>query len=63
MRNRDKFVLSKGHAIPAQYAALTKRNCFNNEQLKTLARSGLFLQGHPDRKKCPRNKIFKGSLG
>lgn len=63
MSDRDKFVLSKGHAAPAQYAALAKRGYFNSEKLNTLRKIGSFLQGHPDRKKCPGIEISTGSLG
>lgn len=63
MRDRDKFVLSKGHAAPAQYAALAKKGYFNSDELKNLRKIGSFLQGHPDRKKCPGIEISTGSLG
>ena len=46
--DRDRFILSKGHACPVLYAALARRGVFPVEQLKTLRQSGSFLQGHPE---------------
>ncbi len=60
---RDRFVLSKGHACPAQYAALAMKGFFSLEQLDTLRKEGSILQGHPDMKKCPGIDISTGSLG
>ena len=51
--DRDRFVLSKGHVCPAQYAALAMRGFFPMEELDTLRKEGSMLQGHPDMKKCP----------
>lgn len=60
---RDRFILSKGHAAPAQYVALAKRGFFPKQELKTLRKLGSILQGHPDSKKCPGIEISTGSLG
>lgn len=61
--DRDRFVLSKGHVCPAQYAALAMRGFFPIETLDTLRKEGSILQGHPDMKKCPGIDISTGSLG
>lgn len=61
--NRDRFVLSKGHVCPAQYAALAMRGFFDESVLDTLRQEGSILQGHPDMKKCPGIDISTGSLG
>ncbi|MBQ8218061.1 MAG: transketolase [Oscillospiraceae bacterium] len=60
---RDRFVLSKGHACPAQYAALAMKGFFDLSHLDTLRKEGSILQGHPDMKKCPGIDISTGSLG
>ena len=51
--DRDRFVLSKGHACPIQYAALAELGFFDKSVLSTLRKEGSILQGHPDMKKCP----------
>ena len=61
--DRDRFVLSKGHVCPAQYAALAMKGFFPMETLDTLRKEGSILQGHPDSKKCPGIDISTGSLG
>ena len=61
--DRDRFVLSKGHVCPAQYAALAMRGYFDESVLATLRKEGSILQGHPDMKKCPGIDISTGSLG
>ena len=61
--DRDRFVLSKGHVCPAQYAALAMKGFFPMEVLATLRKEGSVLQGHPDMKKCPGIDISTGSLG
>ena len=61
--DRDRFVMSKGHVCPAQYAALAMRGFFPMEVLDTLRKEGSPLQGHPDMKKCPGIDISTGSLG
>lgn len=63
LEGRDKFILSKGHAAPAQYVALAKRGFFAKDELMNLRKLGSFLQGHPDSKKCPGVEISTGSLG
>jgi transketolase len=63
MRDRDRFVLSKGHVCPVQYAALAMRGYFDEAVLSTLRQEGSPLQGHPDMKKCPGIDISTGSLG
>ncbi len=63
MANRDRFVLSKGHAAPALYATLAERGYFSKETLPTLRGYGSMLQGHPDMKKVPGVEISTGSLG
>ena len=61
--SRDRFVLSKGHACPAQYAALAMKGFFPLEELDTLRKEGSKLQGHPSMNKCPGIDISTGSLG
>lgn len=63
MQGRDKFVLSKGHAAPVQYAALAERGYFPKEELLTLRKLGSRLQGHPNRDKVPGIEMSTGSLG
>lgn len=61
--DRDKFVLSKGHAAPALYACLAQAGYFPSEDLKSLRRLGSHLQGHPDMNKTPGVDVCTGSLG
>lgn len=61
--DRDRFVLSKGHVCPIQYAALGTLGFFPEDVLHTLRKEGSILQGHPDMKKCPGIDISTGSLG
>lgn len=61
--DRDKFVLSKGHAAPVLYAALAERGYFPKESLTTLRHIGSKLQGHPDKNKVPGVEMSTGSLG
>ncbi len=61
--DRDRFVLSKGHAAPVLYAALAERGYFPTEELPTLRRLGSRLQGHPDMKRTPGVEVSTGSLG
>lgn len=63
MPDRDRFVLSKGHAAPALYAALANRGYFPVEDLKTLRKTDSYLQGHPDMKGIPGVDMSTGSLG
>ena len=61
--DRDRFVLSKGHAAPALYAVLADKGYIPKEALGTLRQFGSILQGHPDMKKVPGVEISTGSLG
>ena len=61
--DRDRFVLSKGHAAPALYAALAERGYFPPEELKTLRHIGSHLQGHPNMRLTPGVDMSTGSLG
>ncbi len=61
--NRDRFVLSKGHAAPALYATLAKLGFFDMEDLKTLRKLGSHLQGHPNMNSTPGIDMTTGSLG
>ena len=63
MENRDRFVLSKGHAAPALYSVLANRGYFDTELLKSLRKIGSILQGHPDMKHIPGVDMSTGSLG
>ena len=60
---RDRFVLSKGHAAPVLYAALAEAGYFGRDHLLTLRKLGSMLQGHPDSKKTPGVEVSTGSLG
>ncbi len=60
---RDRFLLSKGHAALAQYAALAECGYFPMEELETLKELGSILQGHPDMLKTPGIEANTGSLG
>ncbi len=60
---RDRFVLSKGHAAPALYAALAHRGYFSTDLIPTLRHVGSILQGHPDMKNIPGVDMSSGSLG
>jgi transketolase len=60
---RDRFVLSKGHAAPVLYAALAEAGYFPREELATLRKLGSRLQGHPDARKTPGVEVSTGSLG
>lgn len=61
--DRDRFVMSKGHAAPALYAALAGRGFFPREELLSLRKLNSSLQGHPDMKKVPGVDMSTGSLG
>ena len=61
--DRDRFVLSKGHAAPALYSVLALKGFFPVEQLKTLRKSDSMLQGHPSIKYTPGVDMCTGSLG
>ena len=60
---RDRFVLSKGHAAPALYSVLAERGFFPVEELKTLRHIGSRLQGHPNMNLTPGVDMSTGSLG
>ena len=60
---RDRFVLSKGHAAPVLYAALAEKGFFAREELMTLRKIGSRLQGHPSLKHLPGVEMSTGSLG
>ena len=61
--DRDRFVLSKGHACPALYAALAEKGYFPVEELDHLRELGSMLQGHPYSGKTPGVDVSTGSLG
>lgn len=61
--DRDRFVLSKGHAAPALYSALALKGFFSTEEIKNLRKIGKLLQGHPDMKHIPGVDMSTGSLG
>lgn len=61
--NRDRFVLSKGHASPALYGALAERGYFDKKELITFRGIDSILQGHPDMKHIPGVDMSTGSLG
>ncbi len=60
---RDRFILSKGHAAPVVYAALAERGFFPKEVLLSLRQMDSILQGHPDRLKTPGIEMTTGVLG
>lgn len=62
-KDRDRFVLSKGHTAPGLYSALAHRGFFPVEDLTTLRHIGSYLQGHPDMKGIPGVDMSSGSLG
>lgn len=61
--DRDRFVLSKGHAAPALYSVLAEKGFFPKEELSKLRKISSLLQGHPDAKKIPGVDVSTGSLG
>ena len=62
-KERDRFILSKGHAAPLLYAVLAMTGYFNISMLKTLRKLGSPLQGHPCSRVLPGVEISTGSLG
>jgi len=63
MEDRDKFILSKGHAAPVLYSALVEKGFFSMEELLTLRKINSKIQGHPDMHKVPGVEMSTGSLG
>jgi transketolase len=61
--DRDRFVLSKGHAAPVLYAALAEAGYFPVDDLVTLRKIDSHLQGHPDMNQTPGVEMSTGSLG
>ena len=61
--DRDRFVLSKGHAAPVLYATLAAEGFFPRAELENLRQLGSMLQGHPDMNKVPGVDMSTGSLG
>jgi transketolase len=61
--DRDIFLLSNGHTVPIQYAAMAEAGFFEKEELKTLRKLGSRLQGHPERVKLPGLENTSGPLG
>src|SRR3990170_3425840 len=61
--DRDRFVLSKGHACPAWYVVLAACGYFDEKHLWTLRELGSLLQGHPDMTRTPGVDMSTGSLG
>lgn len=62
-KDRDRFVLSKGHTAPALYAILAAKGFFDKSELLKLRQVGAMLQGHPDMKGTPGVDMSTGSLG
>ncbi len=61
--DRDHFILSKGHGVPALYAALHRLGVYENKDIETLRKINSPLQGHPDRCRTPGIEVSTGSLG
>ena len=61
--DRDRIVLSKGHAAPMLYALLVRKGFFEARHLRALRTCGGILQGHPDMRKTPGVDMTSGSLG
>lgn len=61
--DRDRFILSKGHAAPLLYAVLAEAGFFPREEIATLRQLGSRLQGHPDMRRTPGVDMTTGSLG
>lgn len=62
-KDRDRFILSKGHAAPVQYAALAEAGFFDKEELRKLRKTGAKLQGHPKKGSVSGIEMSTGSLG
>lgn len=63
MEGRDKLILSKGHAVPALYAALGEKGFFDIEEMMSLRKINSKFQGHPNMNKVPGIEMSTGSLG
>src|SRR5258708_4917272 len=61
--DRDRFILSKGHAAPVLYAAMAEAGYTPIDQLNTLRKLGSIYQGHPDVRYIPSLEASTGSLG
>lgn len=61
--NRDRFVLSKGHAVPVLYAAMAERGYFTLDEIMTLRKLGSPFEGHPNMKRLAGIEASTGSLG
>jgi transketolase len=61
--DRDRFILSKGHGVPALYSVLAKKGAIRRDELWTLRKLNSRLQGHPDRVALPFVEASTGSLG
>jgi transketolase len=61
--DRDRFIMSKGHSVPAQYVALAGLGIIDKSELPRLKQLGSCLQGHPDMRKTPGIEAPTGSLG
>ena len=62
-KNRDRFILSKGHGCLAQYALLSDKGFFSKDKLKTFCNFESILGGHPERDKIPGVEASTGALG
>ncbi len=62
-KDRDYFILSKGHAAPVLYSVLARKGFFPVEELSTLRQMGSILQGHPHKESTPGLDCSSGSLG
>jgi transketolase len=61
--HRDRFILSKGHAVPVLYSAMAEAGFFSKEELLTLRKLGSRLEGHPNMRRLPGIEASTGSLG
>src|ERR671937_2241477 len=62
-QDRDRFILSKGHAAPVLYAVMAEAGYTPKDQLNTLRKLGSIYQGHPDVRFIPSLEASTGSLG
>lgn len=62
-KDRDRFIMSKGHSVPAQYVALAMLGLYSKEELQTIKQLGSVFQGHPDMRKTKGIEAPTGSLG